>query len=58
MIDKAFWEKISKEWRKEDDGIIIPDLDTGGAEGINPDDVSFDDLSDLDINDILADFDI
>lgn len=58
MIDKAFWEKVSREWKKVDDGIKIPQLDTGGAEDIDPDEVSFDDLSGLDIDDILSDFDI
>lgn len=58
MIDKAFWEKVSREWKKVDDGIKIPELDTGGAEGIDPDEVSFDDLSGIDIDDILSDFDI
>ena len=58
MIDKEFWEKVSGEWKKVDDGIIIPDLDTGDAEGIDPDEVSFNDLSDLDLDDILSDFDI
>ena len=58
MIDKAFWEKVSGEWKKEDDGIKIPEINTGGAEGIDPDEVPFDDLSGLDIDDILSDFDI
>ncbi len=58
MIDKEFWGKVSGEWKKVDDGIIIPDLDTGDAEGIDPDEVSFNDLSDLDLDDILSDFDI
>lgn len=58
MIDKEFWEKVSGEWKKTDDGIKIPDLNTGGAENIDPDEVSFSDLSGIDIDDILSDFDI
>ena len=58
MIDKAFWEKVSAEWKKADDGVKIPDIDMGGAESIDTDEVSFDDLSGIDIDDILADFDI
>ena len=54
MIDRMFWEKIAGEWKKVDDGIKIPEVDTGGAEDINPDD----DIVDLDIDDILADFDL
>lgn len=58
MIDKAFWAKVAGEWKKADDGILIPDIDTGGAAGIDPDEESFGDLSDLDLDDILSDFDI
>lgn len=58
MIDKKFWEKVSREWRKTEDGIVIPKIDTGDAEAINPDEVAFDDLSGLDIDDILSDFDL
>lgn len=36
----------------------IPDIDTGGAAGIDTDEESFGDLSDLDLDDILSDFDI
>ena len=57
MIDKSFWENVSGEWKKSDDGLAIPELDTGGAEDINVDEDSFDDLSDIDIDDILSDFD-
>ena len=24
MIDKAYWSKIAEEWKKKDDGILIP----------------------------------
>ena len=58
MIDKTFWEKVSGEWKKADDGIVIPEIDTGGAEGIDTDETAFDDLSGLDIDDILSDFDL
>lgn len=58
MIEKSFWEKVSREWRKTEDGIVIPKIDTGDAESINPDEVAFDDLSELDIDDILSDFDL
>ena len=57
MIDKVFWEKVSEEWKKADDGIAIPELDEGDAGSINPEEDSFGDLSDLDIDDILSDFD-
>ncbi len=58
MISRVFWENVAGEWKKADDGIMIPDIDTGGAESIDTDEVSFDDLSGIDIDDILADFDI
>ena len=58
MIDRAFWEKVSAEWKKTDDGIKIPEPDTGGAAEIDTDADAFGDLSGLDIDDILADFDI
>ena len=58
MINKAFWENVAGEWKKVDDGIKIPDLDTGGAGEINTNEDPFGDVSDLDIDDILADFDI
>ena len=57
MIDKAFWEKVAGDWKKADDGIIIPPPDDGGAGEIIDDD-PFGDLSGLDIDDILGDFDI
>ena len=58
MIDKAFWAKVSKEWKKTDDGAVIPAVDIGGAGEIQPDEDPFGDLSGLDIDDILSDFDI
>lgn len=58
MINKAFWESVASEWKKADDGIKIPELDTGGAGDININDDPFGDITDLDMDDILADFDI
>jgi len=58
MINKAFWESVAGEWKKADDGIKIPELDTGGAGNINTDEDAFGTVSDLDVDDILADFDI
>lgn len=58
MIDKAFWENVAGEWKKVDDGIMIPELDTGGAGDINTDEDPFGGITDLDMDEILADFDI
>lgn len=58
MIECSFWEKVAKEWKKADDGIVIPEVDTGGAGDINTDEAAFGDLSDTDLDDILADFDV
>ena len=55
MIDKAFWEKVADEWKKSDDGIVIPDIDTSGAEGIEDEGILFDQISDAEIDDILSD---
>lgn len=55
MIDKTYWIRIASEWKKRDDGIAIPNLDTGNAAGIDPDEIPFDCISDDDISDILAD---
>lgn len=55
MIDKAYWSRIAEEWKKKDDGIVIPKLDTGGVSDIDPDSVSFDGISDDEIDDILSD---
>ena len=55
MIDKAYWSKIAEEWKKKDDGILIPKPDTGGASGIDPDAVPFDSITDDEIDDILSD---
>lgn len=55
MINKKFWEKIAEEWKKPDDGIIIPKPDTGGVSDIDPDAVSFGSTTDAEINDILSD---
>ncbi len=55
MIDKAYWEKIASYWKKKDDGIVIPEIDTQGAAAINPDEDSFGNISNQEIDDILAD---
>ena len=49
MINKAFWESVAREWKKADDGIKIPELDTGGAGDINTNDDPFGDITDLDM---------
>ena len=49
MINKAFWESVASEWKKADDGIKIPELDTGGAGDINTNDDPFGDFTDFDI---------
>lgn len=58
MIDKAYWSKIASQWKKQDDGIALPPIDTGGAGDIDPDEDSFGDVSDNEIDDILADLDL
>ena len=58
MIDKTFWEKVAEDWKKVDDGIKIPVIDTGGAGEIKPEEDPFGDLSGLEIDNILDDFDI
>ena len=58
MIDKAFWLKIAENWRKKDDGIgATPDTTGDGddAKNIDPDVISFDQISDDEIDDILSD---
>ena len=55
MIDKVFWLRIAKEWKKQDDGIQIPEVKTGNASGIVPTAGSMEDIMDDEINDILAD---
>ncbi len=58
MIDKKFWKKIADNWRKDSDGIDIPDVETGGVEQIDPSIVSLDSEMDDEIEDILADLDL
>ena len=58
MIDKAYWNKIASQWKKQDDGIFIPTVDTGRAGDIDPNEGSFGDISDNEIDDILADLDL
>lgn len=54
MIDKDFWKRIAENWSKEDDGIVVPDI--GEVPKIADEDlILFDDMSNDEINDILAD---
>ena len=54
MIDKDFWKRIAENWSKEDDGIVVPDI--GEVPEIAAEDlILFDDMSNDEINDILAD---
>lgn len=55
MIDKKFWQIIADNWSKEDDGISIPEIQSGGIELIVPETVSVDSAMDDEIDDILAD---
>lgn len=59
MIDKNFWKRIAENWSKNDDGIVVPDdkkKEAEKAKGIKDEDlVLFDDISNDEINDILAD---
>ncbi len=57
MIDVVFWEKVADNWMKKTDGICIPDLDGAAddAAKIDVEDTSFDNISDDEIDDILAD---
>lgn len=59
MIDKNFWKKIAENWSKDDDGIVVPDdkeKEADKARKIKEEDlVLFDDISNDEINDILAD---
>jgi len=55
MIDKKFWQTIADNWSKEDDGISIPEIQSGGIELIDPEAVSVDSAMDDEIDDILAD---
>jgi hypothetical protein len=59
MIDKNIWKRIAENWSKDDDGIAVPDdkkKEADKAKGIEDEDlVLFDDISNDEINDILAD---
>ena len=59
MIDKKLWINIAANWSLEDDGIEIPDTvdkEATKAKGIKDEDlVMFDDISNDEIEDILAD---
>ena len=59
MIDKKLWIKITANWFLEDDVIKIPDTvdkEATKAKGIKDEDlVMFDDISNDEIEDILAD---
>ncbi len=55
MIDKKFWKKIAENWRKDSDGIDIPEVDTVSVVDIDPSIVSFDKEMDDETEDILAD---
>ena len=55
MIDKKFWQTIADNWSKEDDGISIPEIQSGGIELIDPEAVLVDSAMDDETDDILAD---
>lgn len=59
MIDKNFWKRIAENWSKDDDGIVVPDdktKETDKAKRIKDEDlVLFEDISNDEINDIIAD---
>lgn len=59
MIDINFWKRIAENWSKDDDGIVVPDdkeKEAEKAKGISDEDlILFDDISNDEINDILAD---
>ncbi len=59
MIDKIFWKIIAENWSVEDDGIVVPDdkkQEAEKAKKIKDEDlVLFDDITNDEINDILAD---
>lgn len=55
MIDVKFWKSVADNWRKDDDGIKIPDINTEGIDVIDPSSLLFDTGMDEEIDDILAD---
>ena len=62
MTDKIFWQKIAEKWSRNDDGIVVPDdkiEEFKKAQEIKEEDlVMFDDISNDEINEILADLGI
>lgn len=54
MIDKKFWGNVAEEWKKDSDGIEIPDIDSSGISDIDPDTIPINGVSDSEIDDILA----
>ena len=54
MIDKKFWGNVAEEWKKDSDGIEIPDIDSSGISDIDPDTIPINGASDSEIDDILA----
>ena len=52
MIDVKFWQSVAEYWKKDDDGIDIPEINTGGIELIDPSDF-LDTVTDDEIDDIL-----
>ena len=54
MIDNTYWSRIAKEWKKKDDGIVIPEIDSKGVSEIDPD-ADSDSSFDKEIDDILSD---
>lgn len=58
MIDKKFWELIARNWVTEDDGIDVPDdkkMEEEKVKEIKEDEILFADISNDEIDDILAD---
>ncbi len=53
MINANFWNKVAVEWKKSDDGIVVPEV-----EALSEVDPIFEDISNDEIDDILADLDI
>lgn len=55
MIDKKFWQWVAENWRKDDDGISIPEILSEGIELIDPSTAFLDTSEDEEIDDILSD---
>lgn len=58
MINKVFWGEVAEEWKKTDDGIYIPQEDSGGAESIIHENNMIENILDDEIEEILKEFDI